>query len=325
MATRYQIAKLAGVSAATVTNVFNNSKNVSDSVRESVLDAAKQLDYQVKNTKAKQGKPYQITLVVNDTSNPHMGQILDGMSEAAEKNNCIISMVEAGYDPDAFCQRLIKSGTDAAFFATYRHDITPQHIQRLRNSGIIIINSWEKFQMDFDEIYLRTVKHLVSLGHRRIVYLSGIALDDPGNIRWKSYIKAVRECGADDDPGLSVDGIYPYETNEQNGYRAMKACLEQNKDFTAVIALNDLIAIGAMCAITEQGLKIPKDISIIGCDDIPVSEFLNPPLTTLHIPAKEIGRRTVYDILGQFEGKNTPTTHLPIDIIFRKSVGSNNK
>ena len=80
-----------------------------------------------------------------------------------------------------------------------------------------------------------------------------------------------------------------------------------------------------MCAITEQGLKIPKDISIIGCDDIPVSEFLNPPLTTLHIPAKEIGRRTVYDILGQFEGKNTPTTHLPIDIIFRKSVGSNNK
>lgn len=324
MATRYQIAKLAGVSAATVTNVLNHTKNVSPEVREQVMNAAQQLDYTVTH-KTKKGSPRKISLVVDNCSNPHYGQIYDGMNEVAQKNGCMVSMIEMGYDTEQFCQDLLRSGTDAIFLTVPRDQISPQQIQHLQMNGIVVGNSQESFQMDFNDAYFRLVKHLVDLGHKRILYLSGLSLEDEANMRWKAYERAVRQCGAEDSPDLLVDGFFPYETNMQNGYQIMKARLAQKLDFTAVIALNDLMAIGAMHAITEHGLRIPEDISVIGCDDVPVSEFVNPPLTTLHVPAKEIGRRTMYDILSQFENKPIGPIHLPIDIIFRKSVGATKK
>ena len=324
MATRYEIAKLASVSAATVTNVLNNTKYVSPEVRERVMNAAQKLDYTVTN-KSKKGCLRKISLVVDNCSNPHYAQIFHGMNEVAQKNNCMVSMVEMGYDTEQFCRDLLNSRTDAVFFTVPRDQMSQQQIQQLQMGGIVVGNSNSSFQMDFNDAYFRVVKHLVDLGHKRILYLSGLSLEDEENMRCKAFRSAVQQCGAEDSPDLLVDGFYPYETNMQNGYQAMKARLEKKLDFTAVIALNDLMAIGAMHAITEHGLRIPEDISVIGCDDIPVSEYANPPLTTLHVPAKEIGRRTMYDIISQFENKNIGPIHLPIDIIFRKSVGSTKK
>ena len=98
--------------------------------------------------------------------------------------------------------------------------------------------------------------------------------------------------------------------------------LEKGKQFTAIIALNDLLAIGAMNALSESGFSIPKDVSVIGCDDIMLSEFTNPPLTTLRYSAKDIGVRAMYSIIQQdkYQANNTPVV-LQTELIIRKSSG----
>ena len=322
MTNRRDIAKHANVSTATVSNVFNNTKYVSPEIRGRVLAAAKELNYSVNSRKGKYtSKTHEVVFVVNDATNPHHGKILEGMNETAQKHGYAVSMMMLGSNVDEFCRILIDRHIDAVFFSTYHHEITGRHLEQLKNGGVLVVRSWENFLIDFDNVLLKTVQHLAALGHRKIAYLSGLSVEDDSNVRYHAYCSAMEACGLEVDRNLVIDGIYPYETTVQSGYWAMKTRLDASLDFTAVIALNDLMAIGAMQAIHEKGLRIPDDISVVGCDDIPIAEFVNPALTTLRLPAKEMGNRTMYDIIQKIEHKETVPLHLVVDLIIRKSVG----
>ncbi len=314
MVSRKAVALRAGVSQATVTNVFNKSKFVSPDVRQKVLQAAAEVGYH-------NATPTEFVLIVNDFGNPHYGQILQGMKDTAMKYGAFATMTLLDNDADQICQSLIDRKVSGVFLGTTENEIDEAHCRMLENAGIGFSSSWNDFVINFDTVIRQLVHYLAEMGHRHIVYLSGIKLDEKTNIRYRSFLQTMEEYQLPIRQELMVDGIFPYKTDLLSGYLSMKGLLDRTRDFTAVCAVNDLMALGAMRAIQEAGLSIPDDISIVGCDNIPFAEYSNPPLTTLHIPAQEMGRQIIYSLLQKANGQCTPKIHLQPELIIRKSTG----
>lgn len=317
MVTKKEVAVAANVSAATVSNVFNKSKTVSPEIRAHVLKVASLLGYTDEI-------PKELVLLVNDVTNPHYYQIFEGMIDAADRFGYFVSMLHLKGSPIEMCQELIKRKVAAAFFTVPIDDSKAACRKMLENAGIAVAFSWDDFIIDFDPIMNKTVQYLASLGHTKIAYLSGLPLNSPENQRYISFLKAMERSNLEVDNTLIVDGIYPYIANMENGYWGMKGILDSTNSFSAVIALNDLMAIGAIRAINEAGLSIPKDISIIGCDNIPLSQYIAPPLTTLYFSAKELGQRTVYNLAQQLEGKAVTKVHINLDLVIRSTTAEAN-
>lgn len=313
MVTKKDVAVAANVSAATVSNVFSKSKNVSPEIRTHVLKVASSIGYTAEI-------PREFVLVVNDVTNPHYYQIFEGMNDAADRFGYYVSMIRFKGTPIEMCQDLIKRKVAAVFFTIPIEESKAACQKILENAGITVAFSWDNFVIDFDTIMKKTIQYLASLGHTKIAYLSGLPLHSSDNQRYISFLNAMKQANLEVDHTLIVDGIYPYIANMENGYWEMRSILDSTINFTAVIALNDLMAIGAIRAINEYGFSIPNDISIIGCDNIPLSQYVAPPLTTLHLSAKDLGQRTVYNFIQQLEGK--PITKVPInlDLIIRSTT-----
>lgn len=322
MATKRDIAELAGVSPATVSNLYNGKKKMSVDTQMRIIEAARTLDFPVPSEKRLCSSSKTIFLVTEDILNPHYGNILLGMHSIASNHKIPVSMIQLWDNVDAFCSMLIENGVYAVYFATYTNRIKPRHIEHLRNNKIIVRFSWDNFTIDFNILLAQAVKYLYDLGHRRIAYLSGLSVKNESDTRYQAYLNALEANGLPIDNELVIDGIYPYFTDAKSGYWATKSFLEKKIEFSALIARNDLLAIGAMNAIKENGLSIPDDVSVIGCDDIMLAEHMNPPLTTLRFSAKDIGIRTMYSILQDdtFDTNNAPVV-LQTELIIRKSSG----
>lgn len=322
MATKRDIAQLAGVSPATVSNYYNGRKKMSYETEQRIIEAANSLKIPLPSKKENRGSSKITFLIVDDLLNPHYGNILQGMNSIASNHNIPVSMIQLWDNVDDFCSMLITSNVYAVYFATFTNRIKSHHIELLRSNGIYVYFSWDNFTIDFDALMDQAIKYLIDLGHRRIAYLSGLSITDVNNTRYHSYVKAMESNNLPLDKELVIDGIYPYFTDAKSGYWAVKTFLEKKMDFTAIIALNDILAIGAMNALKESNLLIPQDVSIIGCDDIMLAEFMNPPLTTLRFSAKDIGIRTMYSIIQQekHQQNNEPVV-LQTELIIRKSSG----
>ncbi len=322
MATKRDIAQLAGVSPATVSNFFNGRGKMTTDTRQRIIDAANDLNFPLPSEKKAKNKTKITYLIVDDLLNPHYGNILRGMNSIATNYDMPVSMIELWPDADAFCSMLIANEIYAVFFATYSDLITGRHINFLRSNGIYVYFPQDNFTVEFDGLMKQTIKYLVDLGHTNIAYLSGFSIHDPNNTRYHSYLKALEANHLPTDRNLAIDGIYPYLSDAKSGYWATKTFLEKRQHFTAIIALNDLLAIGAMNALSESGLSIPQDVSVIGCDDIMLSEFTNPPLTTLRYSSRDIGVRAMYSIIQQdkYQISNPPVV-LQTELIIRKSSG----
>lgn len=322
MATKRDVAQLAGVSPATVSNFYNGKGKMAASTQQTIIDAARQLNYPLPHEKREKKQSKITFLVVDDLLNPHYGNILQGMSSIACNYNIPVSMIQLWDNVDAFCSMLVESEIYAVYFATYSNRITQKHIDHLRSKGIYVYFSWDNFTIDFDLLMDQAVKYLMDLGHRRIAYLSGLSINDLHNTRYHSYAKALELNNLPFDNELVIDGIYPYFTDAKSGYWATKSFMEKKVDCSAIIALNDILAIGCMNALKEGGIDIPQDVSVIGCDDIMLAEFMNPPLTTLRFSAKDIGKRTMYSIVQQEQQQANPTpVVLQTELIIRKSSG----
>lgn len=143
--------------------------------------------------------------------------------------------------------------------------------------------------------------HLLELGHTRIAHLSGAELSRlrQSQERLEGYREALADAGVTADPRLVASGDY----TEEGGYEATRALLESGVEFSAVFAANDLAAIGAVSMITESGRRVPADISVVGFDDIHISAFIPPPLTTIHQPAIEIAQLATEILIALIQGR----------------------
>lgn len=335
MITRKEVADRAGVSPATVSNVINGSKFVSPDLTIRVEQAIAELNY-IPNRAARSlafRRTEQVGILMPSLCNPYYGYIVEGMEEVARRYGYIVSIITAETHDDRLISRIIERQMDGVYLPDFGFRFTRDQLSRMYHHGVKFVigegSSYadstlrsiqcSRIRILYSEAIRHLFEYLRDLGHRRVVFLSGNDREIR-EIRKDEYQRWVREFGFDDDPDLIVPGEHPYHTLPQDGYRNMKAYLQHRRDFTAVFALNDLLALGAMKALREAGLRVPEDVSVAGCDDIFISETSYPPLTTIRIPKREIGRRTMELLLGMIDGDAYRCVEVLPELVVRESA-----
>lgn len=310
--TIYDVARLAGVSTATVSRMLNGKGQFAPSTRAAVDDAVKQLRYRP-NTIARslRTKSTQtIAFLLPDIPDPFFVSLISGIHQHAVKRAYAILLCVTDGDPDREEQYLNLLHAKQVDGALVDGLVLPQaRIARFLEDGFPIVcvdrdvdsPSLPVVQVDNRLGGRLATEHLLSLGHTRIAHVSGAELHRlrHSQERLAGYHEAMASARVPVDPRLIAAGDYV----EEGGYEATRTMLELGVSFSAVFAANDLSAIGAIRAIIESGRRVPEDISVVGFDDIHIAAFVRPPLTTIHQPAAEIAQRATEILVALIQGR----------------------
>jgi DNA-binding LacI/PurR family transcriptional regulator len=159
-------------------------------------------------------------------------------------------------------------------------------------------------------------EHLLERGCRRIAFLGDASSHYPEFFgRYRGYVDALQQAGVEVDPALQENA----ESTEQSGYEAMRTLIQRKASFDAVFAASDLIAIGALRALDEHGLRVPQDVALAGFDDIATARFVNPPLTTVLQDTSHAGEVLVESLLALIRGEPVDSEVLPVKLVVRRS------
>ena len=330
------VARRASVSIATVSYVFNESAPISEATRARVLAAAKELDYRpsaiARGLRAQESRfiGYSWHRLPPDRWNPIMERFLYNVAEAADAQGYHILTFTSPPDSEPWLlyEELMLTGQVDGFIIsdTNRGD---ERVRHLLDSGFPFVDfgraneEWNFPYVDVDgaEGVRQAVEHLLALGHRRIGLIAWSEVSLPGYYRYQGYVTTLQAAGISPDPAW----IIHTEHTEASSRQAAHALLDLPPDRrpTAIMALSDLTAIGAMNAIYETGLQPGRDVAVIGFDDVPAAQYLRPPLTTLHQPIAEVGERVVNMLLQLIRGEELEEQEmlLPPTLIVRESSG----
>jgi LacI family transcriptional regulator len=323
------VAEAAGVSQTTVSLVLNGrSGHVSEATRQKVLATAESLGYHL-NAPARQlasGVTQTLGLVVRQSSDQIAGDaflaaLLRGLASVARTAGYRVVVEPLGPSDGTYEQLLRAQQVDALVVSGPRAE--DEELVRLVDDGfpIVIHGSRPDLQVpsvDVDnEAGARlAVEHLISLGHRRIACVVFDLAYTSARERLAGYRAAIRDAGIKPDPNLIAETGY-----RVSDAREAAARLLNNQEFTAVFAAADLTAAAVLGAVRATGRRIPDDISLVGFDDIPLAEFLDPPLTTIRVPANQVGEAVGRALLDRLAGNRESTrTILPVELITRSSV-----
>ena len=300
--TRDDVAKLAGVSGTTVSYVMNNTKRISPEVCQRVWDAAKQLNYHpsllARGLATNETK--HIAIIVENLQNPYYNAIHEGVQMVAAQEGYIVSVLSAHDSPVSNMNVMLSRGIDGVIIAS--SSVGEQIDLFKANVPVIAVNETQTVSFYKDAIF-NMVAAFHKHGHRRIAFLSGLSLKHHRHYRYQNFCDALHAFDMEDDPALFIDGNHT--TNEQSGYEAADALLRKGVPFTGVFAINDRMAIGAMKRFYEAGLRIPEDISIVGCDGINITEYTCPPLSTLQCYPEKLGKALMYQLLNRMHPDGT--------------------
>lgn len=329
------VAKRAGVSIATVSFVLNEKGDemaIPPETRERVLQAARDLKF-VPNAAGRHlasGKSHTIAFVLPSAIHLRVDafipQILSSLNEVCHENNfkLLVYAIEDPSRPDAYMRMVQENSIDGLFILNPRED--EKQINALINADfpVIVGPGWRNPKacgVGFSNYLaaMRATEYLISLGHRRIACINyGPKKYLTVASRYRGYCDALKQAGMAVDASLVTWADFSLES----GYGAAVELLEREAGFTAVFAGNDTVAIGAISAFHDRGKAIPRDISIIGIDDIPPSKFLIPPLTTIHVDGTEYGRRAGEMLISLVNGKrpDPDRIYLSTSLIVRAST-----
>lgn len=337
--TSKQVAERAGVSQTTVSFVLNQTEaaNISAETRQRVLNAVRELNY-VPDVAARalaRGRSSNIALVL---SKPHrqvfldeyLPSILTGLNEVTHQNGfrILVEMVNNPGETDAY-QRLIQ-GKEVAGMIVNPNAMTPRDIEQIvaatkANMPIVALNYThpDVYSVTVDKLNgtRSIIEHLIRLGHRRIACITYAPAEHlPPRGRLDVYRTTLEDAGITYDPALVRYGAYDPDT----GYTALQSLLEKGASFTAVYAMNDMMAFGAMAALRDAGLRVPEDVAVVGFDDIRLAQFATPPLTTVHEPDIEHGRTAGQMLIDLINGKPPAEKHarLATRLVVRQSCGA---
>jgi LacI family transcriptional regulator len=338
MASLVDVAKLANVSITTASRVLSGSTYpVSDEKRERVLAAATELNYSP-SALAKAlvtGDTKIVGVIIGDSTDPYFATIVRGVDDAARLQGYLVIVCNSDRDPQvelSYLKTLNDYRVDGVIFAggglddeAYVFQVS-ELLGSFRDRGAVCISLGKHLfpsfpiLVDNQQIVQDAIEHLVSLGHKRIGYISGPELLTTTQARLAGYQAGVRKYGLDEEPELVLQGDYSY----QSGLQAAEAFTVMKNKPTAILASNDLMGIGCLAGLRERGYHIPADISIIGIDDITFSRFVDPPLTTIIVPMYELGRVGMETLLALREGEDLPHKQilLPHKLVVRKSTGA---
>lgn len=329
------IAKLLGISTSTVSLVLNNRPGVSAETREKVQNAIYELGFKnEKPQKAELEKNLKLIIykkhgrVVDDT--PFFSELLEGMETEARRSGCnfLISYVSSQENP-ADISGIIGSGIDGVIILAT--EMLQEDLQIVKNISLpyVMLDSYFEDET-FDTVainnsqgaYIAT-KHLIEMGHREIGYLKSITPINNFTERKEGFNKVLDKYNL----ALNEKYVFGLESNTHGAYSAMREILQNHSEMpTAFFADNDLIAIGALKAFKEAGLRIPEDISIIGFDNMSFCEICEPNLTTVSVPKQMMGMMTVRLIIEKIDSAVNENIKLEVctKLIERNSVLNRN-
>ena len=332
------VAKRSGVAVGTASAVINSSPWVSEETRSRVLEAIKELKYQpnqlARNLRTQ--KTNTIGVIVPDITNPFFPQIIRSIDALARQYGYVIMLCDSNEDQQigtATFKILLQKKVDGIILIG---GIVPREelVKLLSDKHPVIVVIEREYEIpqiatvivDAVEGGYTATKHLLSLGYAQVGIITGPLGDEffHGSYgRYKGYKSALKERSVSFNQSFVKQGDFTFD----GGYRAMKQFLEEAPEVRAIFASNDVMAIGAMEAIKEQGLQIPEDIALVGYDDIPEASYVSPALTTIQLPQKQLGQVAVETILTRLQGKDGfPLKKvLPTKLIVRQSCGASLK
>lgn len=318
MATRKDVAERAGVSVATVSYVINHTKHVTPEVQARVEEAIRELHY-TPNLVARSlvtRKTQHVAMLVNNLRNPYYSEMLAGAQKAASKRGYIVSIVMVDYANEEEELKLAARGVDGVIIATVHGEETERKLK-----GILPYVLPSVCELSYKEGIFHAVQSLKEKGHRNIAYLSGLRMDAKTHIRYRNLQEALRFYELPFHEELMVDGNEREETDEASGAEAMKTLLDRNVPFTAVLALNDLMAFGAIRELKNRGLRVPEDVSVIGCDNVEMGRYFIPSLSTMDVASFEMGKHMMKELIAKINHKPEQFKMASTTYVERESVG----
>ena len=327
------IARLAGVSTATVSRALNNSPLVNDETRTRILELAASLKYSInigaQNLRLKHNRTIGVLIPYERKTHQHLTDpfLLAMLGSLAD------ALTEQGFD--MLFSRVDTAQLDAAAAAPYDSG---------RVLGVILVGQWGRHQ-ELNQLAARKVpivvwgaqlpqqlyccvgsdnvtggmlatEHLIAQGRRRIAFFGDLDLPEPAQ-RYRGYCAALEKHGIAVDPALQVSSSFL----PRGGREAVDALVERGLPYDAVFACSDLLAMTAIDSLRERGLRVPEDVAVVGYDDIDQSAWFHPRLTTVRQPIGAAGRALVASLMTLIEGGAAKSLELPTELVVRASAG----
>ncbi|RAU34689.1 HTH-type transcriptional repressor PurR [Pantoea sp. RIT413] len=332
MATIKDVAKRAGVSTTTVSHVINKTRFVAEETRNAVWEAIKALHYSpsavARSLKVNHTKT--LGLLATSSEAPYFAEIIEAIENHCFAQGYTLILGNAHNDLQkqrAYLSMMAQKRVDGLLVmcSEYPDDLL-QMLEDNRNIPMVVMD-WGASRGDFTDTvqdnafqggYLAG-RYLIERGHRDIGAIPGQLERNTGGGRHAGFLQAMQEAGI----AVRAEWIVQGDFEPESGYQAMQQILSQKQRPTAVFCGGDIMAMGAICAADEMGLRVPQDISVIGYDNVRNARYFTPALTTVHQPKAQLGEKALEMLLDRITSKREEpqTIEVQPSLIERRSVG----
>lgn len=328
MVTIKDVARLAGVSIATVSRVYNDSHLVRGETRERVRQVAEQLGYSPHGAARSliTSRTHTLGVLLPDLYGEFFSEVIRGIDQAAQSQGYHLLVSSARDDLEA-ALRSMRGRVDGLIVMSPDLDAGASRRSLPERFPVVLLNC-PPSDAAYDSIGIANfegahamVQHLAGLGHRRIAIIRGAEQNFDAAERLRGYRAALKELGLEQSATLELPGDF----SEAAGYAAAQRLLGNGRRPTAVFAANDCMAIGALSAFRDAGLRIPDDIAIAGFDDIPMARYVDPALTSVHVDITALGERAtvrLFSALREPSNRDLRRETLATTLVVRRSCGS---
>lgn len=328
--TMHDIAERAGVSVTTVSHVINQTRPVSEKLRQAVASAMDDLGYQPNRLarSLRRGRTQTIGMVAPDSSNPYFAEIAHAVEAAAFAQGYSVILCNTQMDmarETFYANVLLEKRVDGIIFVAAGDSAQQiRALQQHRQPIVLVDREVQGVAADVVTMHntrgaRQAVEHLLALGHRRIACIGGPSAVTPSSRRIGGYTEALTAAGLPVDPSLIVRGDFQFES----GLHLANQLLDHPEPPTAIFSTNDLMAVGVMRAVLQRRLRVPEDISVVGFDDIRLAAYINPALTTVAQPKEALGQTATRLLLERIEDPDLAPRRVTLEteLVVRQSSG----
>ncbi|MBP8257923.1 MAG: LacI family DNA-binding transcriptional regulator [Opitutaceae bacterium] len=331
MASLQEVARRAKVSIATVSRVLNKSDKVVAGTRAAVERALRELDYRpsrvARRLRKKDGRAHLVGLIIPDIQNPFYAELARGMEDAAYASEYALLLCNSdeNVDKERFYLGVMQAESVDGIVLPPLSE-TDLAVEEVLGTGMPVVcvdRSLSRARTDLVEVdnyrgAYEAVTHLLDKGHRRIGLIEGRSQVSTNRERRRGYSDALAAAGI----GSREDLIRAGDFRQESGRLLAGELLDMKRPPTALFILNNLMTVGALAAIHQRQLRVPQDIAVVGFDDLPWAESLDPPLTVVRQPAYDVGRQAMELLLRRImeAGRPPVTVRLLPQLIVRRST-----
>ncbi len=332
MANISDVANLAGVSRTTVSRVLNDYKPVNEKTRQKVIRAVETLNYRpsaiARGMRLQQTKSFAV--FIPDFANLYYSELLNYLEKAARAKGYLAIICTTEMDPvweKEYVDKLLQRQVDGIIFCWYRNvgGYESYLVDILKKVPVVVLDQpvenlpVTSIHSDGFQGMKDVTNYLIRKGHTRFAFMKSVDEESAIRYRYEGFLSALQDNGLSIDDDLIIQGGYSVES----GYNAAKKLLETEKPFTALVTEDDLSAIGSIECFHEEHIRVPEQVAVTGFDNIVLSRFVTPRITTISQPIPAIAEKAVEEIVDAIESGKRQNKRIvfPVELIIRESTG----